>query len=285
MENIATLITEFGSFGLLLCLAGFIIYTYIKDHSAIHGKNKNADNDIKELKQMLIDNTADIKQSINSINNRVDSLENIVASNTNAINTVNNRLDSIESNNKSGSRSAHTKQFLDRLKLGPQLHKTLNTFRSRINVDHIFIGSFHNGNESITGIPYYKFDIIAEKFRPDKVSIDCEFAHMYKDADLLRHDLLPSEVVQRGIVHYTIDENNASELSKIDDIIYRRMLGRDIKQLVVCLLRDPNGTPSGFVGGVKYDYDDIDLTELKDCGLELESVYALNEKLIVGNKK
>ena len=58
------------------------------------------------------------------------------------------------------------------------------------------------------------------------------------------------------------------------------MCGRDIKQLAISLLRDPEGTPSGFVGCVRYDYDEIDLHELRDCGLELENVYAINEKLI-----
>lgn len=273
MENIVTLVTELGSFGLLLVLAGFIIYSYIKNQSAL--KNSNND-DIKELKQLMNDNTADIKKSIDAVNTRVDVLETNVSSN---INSVNARIQILEN----GGKVSHPKQFLDRLKLGPQLHKTLNMFKERINSDHIFIGSFHNGNESITGVPYYKFDIIAERFRPDKVDRDVEFAHMYKDADLLRHDLLPSEVVQRGIVHYVIDKDGKSELADIDDIIYRRMIGRDIKQLAISLLRDPSGTPSGFVGCVRYDYEDIDLHELKDCAAELENIYAVNEKLIANN--
>lgn len=275
MENIVTLVTELGSFGLLLGLAGFIIYSYIKNQPAV--KNANND-DIKELKQLMKDNTDDIKKSIDVVNKRVDTLEINVSTNINAVNA---RLQMLET----GGKSSHPKQFLDRLKLGPQLHKTLNTFKTRINSDHIFIGSFHNGNESITGIPYYKFDIIAERFRPDKVDRDIEFAHMYKDADLLRHDMLPSEVVQRGTVHYVIDKDGKSELADIDNIIYRRMIGRDIKQLAVSLLRDPKGTPSGFVGCVRYDYEDIDLHELQDCAAELENIYAVNEKLVANNAK
>ena len=275
MENIVTLVTELGSFGLLLGLAGFIIYSYIKNQPAV--KNANND-DIKELKQLMKDNTDDIKKSIDVVNKRVDTLEINVSTNINAVNA---RLQMLETSGK----SSHPKQFLDRLKLGPQLHKTLNTFKTRINSDHIFIGSFHNGNESITGIPYYKFDIIAERFRPDKVDRDIEFAHMYKDADLLRHDMLPSEVVQRGTVHYVIDKDGKSELADIDNIIYRRMIGRDIKQLAVSLLRDPKGTPSGFVGCVRYDYEDIDLHELQDCAAELENIYAVNEKLVANNAK
>jgi hypothetical protein len=262
MSDIVKLITELGSFGLLLGLAGWIIYTYIKDRSITKGNTNGVD-----LKSMIDDSLADIKTSINGICSRVSELEDVVST--------------IKIGSTIPDKPSHPKQFLDRLKLGPQLHKTLNAFRARINADHIFIGSFHNGNESITGIPYYKFDIIAERFRPDKVERDIEFAFMYKDADLLRHDLLPSEVVQMGTVHYIIEKDGSSNLEDVDDIIYRRMIGRDIKQLAISLLRDPNnGTPSGFVGCVRYDYEKIDLQELKDCSVELENVYSINEQLI-----
>ena len=277
MEGIVKLITELGSFGLLLGLAGFIIYNHFKDSKTNAGKKESVS--FEKFEKLLSDNTGELKTIIAKTNERIDSVERSVSM---QIGHIHDRIDNIESCDKS---SEHTKQFTDRLKLGPQLHKTLNTFRNRINADHIFIGSFHNGNESLTGIPYYKFDIIAERFRPDKVDRDIEFAFMYKDADLLRHDLLPTEVVQRGTVKYIIDENGNSELKDIDDIIYRRMIGRNIKQLAISLLCDPSGTPSGFVGCVRYDYEDIDLTELKECGLELEQVYAANDKLISKKNK
>ena len=275
MESIASLVTEVGSFGVLLALAGFIIYNHFKN-------NPKKENSINELKATLEMTTAEIKGSIKGLDNRISNLERNV---TNDMTAFNKRIENIErcSKNTSIDRTSHTKQFADRLKLGPQLHKTLNTFRSRVNADHIFIGSFHNGNESLTGIPYYKFDLIAERFRPDKVYRDLEFAFMYKDADLLRHDSLPQEVVQNTTVHYIIDKDGKSPLADIDDIVYRRMLGRDIKQLAVSLLRDPNGTPSGFVGCVKYDYEEIDLTELRECGIELEQIYAANDKMVMEN--
>ena len=275
MESIASLVTEVGSFGVLLALAGFIIYNHFKN-------NPKKENSINELKATLEMYTAEIKGSIKGLDNRISNLERNV---TNDMTAFNKRMENIEqcSKNTSIDRTSHTKQFADRIKLGPQLHKTLNTFRSRVNADHIFIGSFHNGNESLTGIPYYKFDLIAERFRPDKVYRDLEFAFMYKDADLLRHDSLPQEVVQNTTVHYIIDKDGNSPLADIDDIVYRRMLGRDIKQLAVSLLRDPAGTPSGFVGCVKYDYEDIDLTELRECGIELEQIYAANDKMVMEN--
>ena len=273
MSDIVKLVMETGSFGLLLGLAGFIIYNYIKNGP--FAKTTKTQDNVEIIRTIIGENTKEIKDSIKDQGQRIDSVEKSVSI---QIDKINNRIDDLETNDV--KTPSHTKQFLDRLKLGPQLHKVLNTFRTRINGDHIFIGSFHNGNESLTGIPYYKFDIIAEKFRPDKVDRDIEFAFMYKDADLLRHDLLPTEVVQRGTVKYIINEDGASELQDIDDIIYRRMCGRNIKQLAISLLRDPDGTPSGFVGCVRYDYENIDLDELRSCGDELEQIYAANDKLI-----
>ena len=164
MTEIVKLITELGSFGLLLGLAGWIIYNYVKDAP-------KATKEKEEFKKMFDNCINDIKTSIGAIDRRVDGLEL-------SIQTIkNNPTQSVVINQTKNE--DHTKQFLDRLKLGPQIHKTFNTFRTRINADHIFIGSFHNGNESLTGIPYYKFDIIAEKFKTNKVERDIEFAFMY----------------------------------------------------------------------------------------------------------
>jgi hypothetical protein len=34
---------------------------------------------------------------------------------------------------------------------------------------------------------------------------------------------------------------------------------------------------------VKYDYEKLDITELKECGLELEQIYATNDKMVMKN--
>lgn len=266
MSDIVKVATELGAYGVLLALAAYLLYHYIKTNKS----NANSNDSIKELK-------ADLKDFISATNTRFTSLEKTILDMK-----VNTPQVIIQPNDVKDN---HSKQFLDRLKLGPNIHASLRNFCNRVNTDHIFVGSFHNGNESITGIPYYKFDIIAERFAKNKVNDDIEFAFMYKDADLLRHDLLPSEVVQQGLVHYIIDENENSYLEEVDDIIYRRMVGRGIKQLAISLLHDPTGMPSGFVGCVKYDYNEMDINELRECGKELENIYALNEKLISSKNK
>ena len=51
------------------------------------------------------------------------------------------------------------------------------------------------------------------------------------------------------------------------------MIGRDIKQLALNMLHDDLGNPIGFLGCVKYDYNDLDFNELKSCAEELEEIY------------
>lgn len=167
----------------------------------------------------------------------------------------------------------HDQQFDRQLELGPKLHEILANYMVSMHADHIFVGSFHNGTSNLSGVPYYKFDVIAERFNPDKVKRDVEFAHMYYNADLMKHDKLPITLMQNNKVHYIIDENGQSELSQIDDIIYRRMIGRDIKQFAVHLLRDSNMKPAGFVGCVRYDYEEIIMDELGKCAAAIEDLY------------
>lgn len=276
-----TLITEaiaqWGSFGILIAFALWIIYNHIKDN--LDKKNNKPDYHKPQSSNDLLITTliTNLSNKFDNLDNRIDILEN----NMNIrISDIENRLRQqpqhfINHINKLNEEKSikHNKTMIDQMKLGPELHDILQKYKTKTNSNHIFLGSFHNGTTNISGIPYCKFDIIAEKFNPDDVKRDVEYAFMYKDADILRHNKLPITVLQEGIVHYTIDENGNSELSEIDDIIYRRMIGRDIKQLSVHILRDGFGSPSGFVGCVRYDYDVINLSELKNCAKELEIIY------------
>lgn len=279
MDNVVTeVISQWGILGILIIFAIWIIYDYIKDKPNDKNRYEHKSNDSSiELVTTLITN---ISHKIDKVENKVDKLEE-------KINSANNRLTTVEVKLNSQPQTfmkhmdklqkertiEHNKQMEDQMKLGPELHKILSVYKKKTNSNHIFLGSFHNGTTNISGIPYCKFDIIAEKFSPDEVDRDVEYAFMYKDADILRHDKLPITVLQEGRVHYIIDENGKSELAEVDDIIYRRMIGRDIKQLAVNITRDGTGSPSGFVGCVRYDYEKIDLNELTNCAKELEIIY------------
>lgn len=294
MESIVSeMIAQWGTFGLLMIFAIWIIYSNIKD--GFKGKKSStpapapapapAPHSHDTLGELMANLVSKLSDKIDRIDDKVDRLEI-------NINNANNRLTVVETklNNQPQAfinhfnkiqlekEEAHNKMILDQMRLGPELHKILGEYKGKMNAHHIFLGSFHNGTTNVSGIPYCKFDLIAEKFSPDEVERDIEYAFIYKDADIIRHNKLPMALLDESMVHYVINSDKTSELAEIDDVIYRRMIGRDIKQLAVHLTRDGSGRPSGFVGCTRYDYEDIDLSELKTCAKELELIYKNSSK-------
>lgn len=290
-QIIESVFAQWGVFGVVLIAASYIIYDSIKNNR----KNSNMSNKLDKI----VDDVTTIKSDIPTIKHEIKLVEkevDIVNQKVDEkidfyVKNISDRIDHLEEHiedqpdhiiSKLDLRQfeatiKHNKQMINQISLAPKLHKTMGVYLDRIKCDHIFLGSFHNGTSSVTGIPFYKFDIVAEKFNPNKVERDIEFAHMYKDVDILRHDRLPIELVQNEYLHYIITPDEESKLKEIDDILYRRMCGRKIRQLAINLLRSDDGSPMGFIGCVKYDYEDLDFQELRNCAKEIENIYNTEE--------
>lgn len=272
-EIVSQFITEWGTFGAVLLGIGYLIYDNWKTNKT---RKSNKDETVSIVKSLdgKLDNLNDRIDIIDTkvddfkvqVNTRFKLMDDKIAELPNA------QINKMESDNES-KKQVHLKQLDDLMKLGPKLHRIIHSANNSVGSDHIFVGSFHNGNSNLTGIPYYKFDIIAERFSPIKVARDTEFAHMYKDADILRFDTLPTLLVQHGTVHFEVPSEGEVGLAEFDDIIWRRMRGRGIRQIALCLTRDSKGTPSGFVGVVKYNMDKLKLEYLEQCARELEDIY------------
>ena len=270
---ISQIVSQWGVFGLLLIGIGYIIW----DNWRINKSKRNDNNMIMSTMNNIGGKINILQEKINIVDDKVVELKSQV---DNRIGLIEQKVDQLPMSNlqhidivNAEKHKIHLKQMDDLMKLGPKLHRIIQVANNNIGSDHIFVGSFHNGNSSLSGIPYYKFDIIAERFAPTKISRDCEFAHMYKDSDILRYDTLPSLLVQQGLIHFVVPSEGDIELSNYDDIIWRRMRGRGIKQIAIRLTRDSNGSPSGFVGVVKYDMNKLNLNYLDECGRELEEIY------------
>ena len=274
MESIISqFITEWGTFGLMIFLIGYFSYDSWRTQKSRKDNNSKAIDAV----QKVADKVDNLDMKITVVKDKVDDVTDIFDNRIDRLEkTVNNlpqlHLEELQALTLK-QQEEHTKMMLDLLRLGPNLHDVLRDYNDKINGDHIFIGSFHNGNKSITGVPYYKFDIIAERFKTNMVEQDCEFAHMYKDADILRFDRLPILLVQKGLLHFAVPEEGSSELAEVDDIIWRRMKGRGIRQIALRILRDKSNTPSGFVGVVKYNFEELNIDMLDICGKELEANY------------
>lgn len=295
MESIIKeLIAQYGLPGLILAFLTWQYYQNYKSSKSNVSKDDlkqvqeniklNVDGQIDNIKSYIVSEREVLKELIDLSGERINNLKIHV---DDRIANLSEKMDLLEDqisdqpanfletiqNREEELKKEHDQRFYKQLDAGSEMFDILVHYKETANFDHIFVGSFHNGTSSLSGVPYYKFDLIAEKFDPDNIERDVEFNHMYYNADLMKHGKLPITLIQNNKLHYTIDENGYSDLSKIDDIIYRRMRGRDIKQIALHLLRDKNGKPSGFVGGIRYNYDRIRMDQLAKCATELEKIF------------
>ena len=182
------------------------------------------------------------------------------------------KLIEIDKNKRLQDDDSHKKAWDDLIRLGDKIHDTLVDYTKSINCQHIFVGSFHNGSKSLTGVPYLKLDIIREVYHPTDINeLDHDFAPVYKDCDLTLLGKLPKMLVQNKLLYFKVTDYD-SEMLKYDQIIARRMIGLGIKQIAVHVTTE-NNKPSGFVGCVRFDDNEMDMDNLKMCVKELEIIH------------
>lgn len=278
---------QWGAVGVVFIIAIYIIVDSIKNKKT----SKESDSKLDDIKESLLD----VRVEIPAIKSKVEYLENSMHQVNTSLNnkiddyhtSVTKRVENLENKIDQSPQHIiseldtraynlavrHNKQMIDQIAIAPKIHKVMGDYIDRIGCDHIFLGWFHNGTSSISGVPFYKFDIVAEKFKPKSNPQDYEFGHMYKDVDILRHNKLPIELIQNKKVYYKIDSNNNSELSDVDDILYRRMVGSQIHQIALNLIQDSSEIPVGFVGCICFDLDEINFKELHNCANEINKIY------------
>lgn len=272
MEGIVVeLISQFGLVGLILVGVVYLIWDGIKIKKSRLVTSKKLDESIDNLNKKVDVKFNDVNHRIDLVNIKVDTQYDL----------LNKRIDlepdkfikKVEEKKEQDDKE-HFNKVIEQFTQAPKLHNILKLYRDRIGCDHIFFGTFHNGSMSISGIPYCKFDIIAEKFKPNHNNTDLrEYTLIYKNSDILVHDNLPVIISQEDYVYYKINEDNNSPLEEIDDILYRRCIKFGVKQIALNLLRDSNMNPVGFVGCVDFDYDELNFKELNNCAKELEEIY------------
>ena len=266
-QLITEVISQFGALGVLIVLGVYLVYHVMKE-----SKNSKEENCMKENSAKLdivLENQKILAQRVETVESRldarIDSLISMVSAQPSAT------VQEIKIKAQEDIMKA-PQNMQNQIKIAPRIHKVIRTYKDLINCDHIFYASFHNGTKSITGMPYYKFDIISERFSPD-IENDGEFAPLYQNVDITRHDKLPQIIMQEGCVYCSIDDEGNSPMEEWDYIMYCRMIGRGIRQVAVVLLRDNELNPIGFVGAIKYDMDQMDVEELKKCTEELKQIY------------
>lgn len=276
-QVIKTMLESWGLAGAILIGLGYLIYIRIKDVKD-HSKNtKSIEKSIDNLSQKVDDKFVVTNERIDNINDKVDNNHLLVQKQFEAMEeALANQPNTIMSqiaDKQTADESDHQKKFLDQLANASKFNRILGSYIKSIGCDHIFVGNFHNGSMSLTGIPFCKYDLVAEKFKPGYRDQDVEFSPIYKNANIYNHGDLPIFLVQNKYVYFRINEDQSSDLEDVDDILYRRCVGRGIKQIMIHMLYDKGGNPFGFVGCVDYDYDDLNVMELAQCAKELELIY------------
>lgn len=265
------LVAQYGILGLLLAGIIYLIIDGVRTRRKNLVSSKELGSSINQLEDHVDKKIDDVNDRIDIVNDKVDTHYDLLNKRIEECST--NTFNKIKSDKEQTSKN-HLNKVIEQFSQAPRFHKVLKLYRERVNCDHIFLGTFHNGSTSINGIPYCKFDIIAEKFKPGYNNLDNrEYTMLYKDSDVIVHDNLPLLISQEDHIYFKIDENGHSPLEDIDDILYRRCIKYGVKQFAINLLRDKNMIPVGFVGCVDFDYDVLNFKELSNCAHELEEIY------------
>ena len=268
--GVSQLIGTWGTFGLVFIVMAWYIYNDIKnnkfkkeDTSITNDKFEVVDKKIDNLSIDLSNKYENISTGMHHINERVNNLEDRIETQPDLVYQKFKEAD----NRKI---EMHSALLQGRINVGPKIHNILNAFYDSTNSDHVAVALFHNGTTTLTGIPYYKFDIIAEKFDLDNEN-DYEIAPLYKDTDIIRHNLLPLEIIQNTCMQYIIEPD--CRLQDIDSILYRRAYGLGAKHLAIGIFRDENGVPAGFLGAVNFKNNEINMKEFNNCIDMLQQTY------------
>lgn len=245
-EIFGQIVAQWGLVGVLGIAAGWIIYDSFKKNKEMEKYYREKMDEKNELiSQMRGDYTPD-----NGLSTRLD--------------TILSRMDELEAKFDS-THPNFVEEEISKLtaiaNITPIIHSVLNSSIADIKADHMLVGLLHNGTHTITGTPFMKFDIVAEKFFPVRNPQDDELSGVYKDHDLMQHNRLPAVVLQGEARVFDID---AGELKDIDPYLNSKLVKRGVKYIAFDIFRDANGLPNGFV--CVYSFGDrIVIPELEEA--------------------
>lgn len=263
-QVLVEIVSQFGVLGVLLIGIGWLIYSDIK---ARRDSRKDTHVRASEIDRILdrldrLDERIDRQEK--ELDDKVAGLEEMLYHQPKRI--IQNIIDKEANESK-----IHSDKFTEQIQLAPKIHALLGRYKPMINYDHIFLAAFHNGTSSITGIPFFKYDMIAEKYSPE-IPEDTEMAPMYQNVDLMRHGRLPSALLQAGELLFNLDEPGCI-MEDADPIMYLRCKGRGIKQIGFKMLTGSDDNPSGFLCVLKWDNGVINMKELSNCAHLIEGLY------------
>lgn len=256
-------ISQWGTAGIMMLAAGYLLWDNWK-------KNKKLESNLLERMNVQVTKES-IGVGLDNINTKLDKIQSDHQSFRDQISA---RIDNIEEVINKHHPSHHQLEEVRMnalAQIAPSIHTIINEGLNICKADHIAVALLHNGQTSLSGIPYIKFGIIAEKYKPIRHPQDIDLVVKYKEEDIMSHNRLPSCIIHNNCVEFEIQPD--SPLVDIDPVIYNRALALGIKRLAIEAIKDVHGMCTGFVVIYKFDDSALDMTSLHNTTKTIENLY------------
>ena len=255
---------QWGTAGLIAIAAGYVLYDawkknketekWLRDQvksssescSTIRVDLGDITTSIKEMKEDNAEFREEIKQRVKTIEDKIDKRH-----------PDHNRLEAVRLNAIS--------------QIAPSIHTIINDGLGNCKCDHIGVALLHNGSVSLSGVPYIKFGIIAEKYKPIRCPHDIDLSAKYKEEDIMQHNRLPSCVVQNKNIEFEIEDD--SILVDVDPSLYLKCKNLGIKRIAFEAFQDIHGLTTGFIVIYKFNSEPFDMDALHSTANTIEHLY------------
>lgn len=269
MEDIVvSTISQWGAVGILIAVAGYIIYDNWKKNK----KNEEWYREHMNEKSSMTNCQDQLKTSLTNINAQ---LSTISSDNQKFRMEINRRVDKVEeviTKLHPGKHEHEAIRMESITNVAPAINSILTQGLNLCSVDHIALGLLHNGTSSLSGIPYIKMDIIAEKYKPIQFPEDVDLTSAYQSEDITKYNKLPNCILQSGCLELDI-EKDGENISEIDTIVYNRCRNRGIKRLAFAVINDQHGLCNGCIIAYKFDSSPINLKALEEKAKIIQNLY------------
>lgn len=274
-EVVMQTVAQWGMAGVALAAAAYVIWSTHKE------ERKNKERYEEKLIELTTKTSARetmsvLKQDVETMSEKIDNLSCSQEVCGKKLVDMGNRIEKIEetiSHQSERKMQYEADRLMKMTKITPTIHTLIQNNMEEIKADHVFVALLHNGTESLTGIPFVKMDVIVEKYNPIDNVNDIDYANIYTNEEITRHDKLPAAILQNDFLDIVVDEKGRSHMDTLDVISARQMKSIGTKRIMFECIRDSRGMAMGFVCAYSYTTHDMDLELFRETVKTLERVY------------
>lgn len=257
-------ISQWGTAGIVALAAGYVLYDSWK-------KNKENDKWVREQMMSAHTSRESNKESLVAIS---DKLNEFHEDHKQWRAGIESRINDIEERIIKFHPCHHDAEKL-RLeaisRISPALYHYMANGLETCDCDHIALALLHNGSMNLSGIPYIKFGIITERYKPLHHPSDVDLLAKYKEEDITAHNKLPMAIAQNHHVEFEINED--CTLAEIDPVLFQRCTKIGIKRIAFQAIRDNKHMVTGFIVIYKFDDSPLNQVGLHDTADAVERLY------------